>query len=118
MENHTVTKASEITGMSVRNLHNENLGEINDIVMDKSSGKVNYLVLDFGGLLSFGNKFFAVPWSFFTYNNSEDCFVINVDKETLKNAPGFDKDKWPNFASPNFTSSIDKYYQPHHKKNP
>jgi len=117
MDNHTVTKASEITGMKVKNAHNENLGEINDVVMDKSSGKVNYLVLDFGGFLSFGNKFFAVPWNFFTYNNSEDCFVINVDKETLKNAPGFDKDKWPNFASPNFTSSINKYYQPLDKTN-
>jgi hypothetical protein len=67
--------------------------------------------LDFGGFLSFGNKFFAVPWKSFFYDDKDDCFVINMDKERLKDAPGFDKDHWPNFADQVFIDSITKFYR-------
>jgi sporulation protein YlmC with PRC-barrel domain len=111
MSHSKVVKASEVSGVEVKNLENESLGEINEIVIDKLSGKANYLVLDFGGFLSFGNKFFAIPWHLFTYDPNDDCFVLNVDKEKLKNAPGFDKDHWPNFADAQFTTQINTYYQ-------
>ncbi|WP_131783333.1 PRC-barrel domain-containing protein [Legionella gresilensis] len=111
MSNRSVVKASEVTGVDVKSVARENLGTVNDIVIDKVFGKVNYVVLDFGGFLGFGNKFFALPWHLFTYDPAEDCFIINIDKERLKNAPGFDKDNWPNFADTHFTSSIDDYYR-------
>ncbi|WP_028389637.1 PRC-barrel domain-containing protein [Legionella fairfieldensis] len=111
MSHRSVVKASEVTGVKVKNALNEHLGEINDFVIDKAFGKVNYLVLDFGGFLSFGNKFFAIPWHLFTYDKNNDCFILNVDKERLKNAPGFDKNNWPNFADAEFSASIDKYYE-------
>ncbi|MFC3907667.1 PRC-barrel domain-containing protein [Legionella dresdenensis] len=111
MSGRAVVKASEITGVEVRNLERENLGTINDVVIDKAFGKVSYLVLDFGGILGFGNKFFAIPWHMFTYDTIEDCFLLNIDKERLKNAPGFDKEHWPNFAAAEIASSIDKYYE-------
>lgn len=111
MDFRNVVKASEVTGVKVKNASGEDLGEINEVVIDKKLGKVNYLVLDFGGILGFGNKFFAIPWQLFSYNPSEDCFLLNIDKERLQNAPGFDKDNWPNFASLDYTTSIDDYYR-------
>ncbi len=105
-----VVKASEVTGVDVQNLAGESLGKINEIVIDKSHGKVSYLVLSFGGILGFGNKFFAIPWNMFTYNEQDDCFILNLEKERLKDAPGFDKDNWPNFTSPNIATSIDQFY--------
>lgn len=111
MENHNIVKASEIAGIKVLNNSGEDIGDINEVVLDKISGKVNYLVLDFGGFLGFGNKFFAVPWQKFSYNNEEDCFILNIDKERLKNAPGFDKEHWPNFADQNVTQPITQFYQ-------
>lgn len=110
MEHHSIVKSSEVTGVKVTNLSGEDLGDINEVVIDKNSGTINYLVLDFGGFLGFGNKFFAVPWKNFTYNDEEDCFVLNVDKERLKNAPGFDKDHWPDFASLSVTKPITQFY--------
>ncbi|HRD71061.1 MAG: PRC-barrel domain-containing protein [Legionella sp.] len=110
MTNRKVVKASEVTGVDVKNGAGENLGEINEVVIDKLNGTVSYLVLDFGGILGFGNKFFAVPWKLFSYNEDDDCFILNVDKERFKNAPGFDKDHWPNFTSPDISNSINKYY--------
>lgn len=110
MSHRKVVKASEVTGVNVKNTAGENLGEINEIVIDKSLGRVSYVVLDFGGLLGFGNKFFAVPWKLFTYNEEKDCFIVNLDKERLKNAPGFDKNNWPNFTSRETTTHIEKFY--------
>jgi sporulation protein YlmC with PRC-barrel domain len=106
-----VVKASEVTGVEVKNKAGDNLGKINEVVINKVLGNISYLVLDFGGHFSFGNKFFAVPWKAFTYNEEEDCFILNVDKERLKNAPGFDKDDWPNFTATATLASIDKHYK-------
>jgi sporulation protein YlmC with PRC-barrel domain len=105
-----VVKASEITGTKVKNMAGENLGEINEVVLDKAQGKISYLVLDFGGLFSFGNKFFAMPWSLFTYDEKDGNYILKLDKERLKNSPGFDKDNWPNFSELAFVTSINKYY--------
>ncbi len=110
MNHFHVVKASEVTGVDVKNTSGEKLGTINEIVIDKFQGKVNYLVLDFGGILGFGNKFFAIPWSLFSFDDKDGCFIMNIDKDRLKNAPGFDKDKWPNFSDMAFISSINKYY--------
>ncbi|MDI9818178.1 MULTISPECIES: PRC-barrel domain-containing protein [unclassified Legionella] len=106
----SIVKASEITGVVVKNLEGENLGTINEVVIDKAFGKVNYLVLDFGGILGFGSKYFALPWHLFKYDTIEDCFIISMDKKRLENAPGFDKEHWPDFAASEFTAKIDKYY--------
>lgn len=105
-----VVKASEVVGVNVKNKAGENLGTINEVVINKELGKISYLVLNFGGHLGFGNKFFAIPWKVFTYNEDQDCFILNVEKDRLKNAPGFDKDNWPNFTATEISTSIDKHY--------
>ncbi|WP_133136306.1 PRC-barrel domain-containing protein [Legionella rowbothamii] len=110
MENRGIVKSGEITGAKVTNPANENLGEIAEVVIDKQSGEVSYLVLDFGGLLGFGNKYFAIPWQLFLYDNQDDHFILNVDKQQLKNAPGFDKEHWPDFSAPEFTTLITGFY--------
>lgn len=110
MENREIVKSGEIIGTKVINAEKENLGEIAEVVIDKQSGKVSYLVLDFGGFLGFGNKFFAVPWNLFLYNNKDNHFILNVDKQRLKDAPGFDKEHWPNFSAPEFTMTITGFY--------
>lgn len=102
-------RSGEVVGVSVKNNELNDLGEVAEIVLDKATGKVTYLVLDFGGFLGFGNKFFAIPWYAFTYNVDEDCFILNVDKERLKNSPGFDKDNWPDF-SPEYIRTISTFY--------
>ncbi len=110
-----VVKASEVVGVDVKNLADESIGKISEVVIDKAHGNVSYLVLNFGGHLGFGNKFFAIPWNLFTYNEEKDCFVLDLDKERLQDAPGFEKDNWPNFTSPNVATSIEQFYIKHKK---
>ena len=64
----------------------------------------------FGGFLSMGEKLFAVPWNALTLDTATRSFKLNVDKDRLKTAPGFDKDQWPNMADATWAQSIHAYY--------
>ena len=57
-----------------------------------------------------GDKYFAIPWNAFHFNLSENCAVLNIDKKLLENAPGFNKDNWPNMADSTWGTSIYKHY--------
>ncbi len=105
-----VLAASTITGDRVRNTDGEDLGKIESIMLDLQSGKVAYAVLSFGGFLGIGNKLFAVPWSALKVDEGEHEFILNVSREKLDKAPGFDKDNWPDMAAPDFGDSIHQHY--------
>ena len=99
-----------IIGSNVVNARNEDLGKIEDLVLDAGEGRIAYAVLSFGGFLGMGEKYFAIPWNAFRFDVRENRAVLNVEKKTLENAPGFDKDKWPNFADSTMGNSIYKHY--------
>src|SRR5687768_15434251 len=105
-----VLSASTLTGDAVKNTDGEKLGDIKDIMIDVESGRVAYAVLSFGGFLGLGDKLFAIPWSALRLRTEDHSFVLNVNKETLKAAPGFDKDHWPDFADRTWGTSIHEYY--------
>jgi hypothetical protein len=87
--------AKKINGDKVINMAGEHLGKIEDLMIDLENGRVAYAVLSFGGFLGLGNKFFAVPWEALSVRPHEHSFVLNVSKEILEKAEGFDKDDWP-----------------------
>jgi hypothetical protein len=99
-----------IIGSKVVNQQDEGIGKIEDIVLDASAGRVAYAILSFGGFLGVGNKYFAIPWNAFRFNFADKKAVLNVNKQLLENAPGFDKDAWPNFSDTTFGSSIYNHY--------
>src|SRR6516225_5581456 len=86
-----ILSASTLSGNSVRNAAGDSLGKVDEIMIDIPAGRVAYAVLSFGGFLGLGNKLFAVPWSALKVDEDEKCFVLNADKRSMENAPGFDK---------------------------
>ena len=102
--------ASTLTGDSVQNHKGESLGDLKDIMVDTTSGKIAYGVLSFGGVLGMGEKLFAVPWEALKIDSANKQLLLNVDKDKLKDAPGFDKDHWPDFADQAFTDRMRSYY--------
>lgn len=106
----TVLASSTLNGENVRNAAGEDLGEIKDLMIDTASGTIQYAVLSFGGVLGMGDKLFAVPWNSMRLDTVNHCLVLDVPKERLKDAPGFDKDNWPDFADTSFTNRISNYY--------
>ncbi len=105
-----VMSASTLTGDGVVNEKGEDLGKIEEIMIHIDSGKIAYAVLSFGGILGIGDKLFAIPWEALSLDEDRKEFILNVDKEKLDNAPGFDKDHWPDMADPNWRQQIYSYY--------
>lgn len=105
-----VMDADTLIGDSVANGDGDDLGKIETIMLDVTSGRIAYAVLSFGGFLGMGDKLFAIPWSALTLDTDNKCFVLDVSKERLENAPGFDKDHWPSMAEPTWATDVHAYY--------
>jgi len=103
-------KASTIIGTDVVNSKGENLGDIKEVVIDPSSGRVAYAVVAFGGFLSMGEKLFAIPFSSFKYDAATKDYVLDIAKERLEAAPGFDSDHWPSMSDEKWNRDVYKYY--------
>ena len=102
--------ASALTGNDVKNVQGESLGHVKDIVLDTQSNRVAYYVLSFGGILSMGDKFFAIPPEAMKLNTTDKFFILNVDKERLSKAEGFNKGQWPDMADPTFRSNLYQHF--------
>src|SRR5262245_42681617 len=92
MKVQSVVSANKVIGGKVRNRKGEDLGTIKDLMIDLNEGRTVYAVLTFGGFLGLGSKLFPVPWGALTYKPDKQVFILNVAKETLETAEGFDDD--------------------------
>jgi hypothetical protein len=102
--------ADTLLGNDVYNRGEEDLGDIKEFMIEMSTGRIAYAVLSFGGFLGMGDKLFAVPWEALKLDTQNHRFVLDVDKETLKSAPGFDKDHWPSMADPTWAAGVHRFY--------
>ena len=101
--------AEKVNGTNVYNMNGDKLGSVDDIMLDKISGKAIYAVMSFGGFLGIGEKQHPLPWSSLTYDERKEGYVVNLDKKMLENAPTLDPDEdfeW----TPDYGRSVDKYY--------
>ena len=94
----------------MRNTAGEDLGKINDLMIDLQSGRIAYAVLSFGGVLGIGDKLFALPWNALRVDEDEKELILDIDKRRLETAPGFDKDHWPDMADTSWGAQIHNFY--------
>jgi sporulation protein YlmC with PRC-barrel domain len=105
-----VMDAATLIGDDVVNANDEDLGKLEAIMLDVQSGRIAYAVLSFGGFLGMGSKLFAIPWSALTLDTEEKQFILDVPKDKLKQAPGFDKDHWPSMADTRWATDLHAFY--------
>src|SRR5262245_34078500 len=94
--------AEKVNGTNVYSRAGEKLGHVEDIMIDKMSGRACYAIMSFGGFLGIGDKHWPLPWSALTYDRSKEGFVVNVDKKKLEKAPSYDSEdvRWtPDYGS-------------------
>jgi len=96
----SLLKASKLIGYSVKNKQGEEVGQIEEIVINSQDGRIAYAVLSFGGFLGMGDKLFAIPWKSLTPIPEQQSFSLDIDKEKLAETPGFDETNWPDMAPP------------------
>jgi hypothetical protein len=102
--------ADTLTGNDVVNAQTEKLGDIKGIMLDVVRGQIAYGVLAVGGFMGMGEKLFAIPWNAFKLDAENKQFVLDVSKEKLQDAPGFDKDNWPSMADSTWANQVHSYY--------
>ena len=105
-----IMSAGSLDGEDVVNRAGEDLGTIKEIMLDVPSGRIAYAVLSSGGLLGIGDNLYAIPWSALTLDTDRKCFILDVDADRLKDAPGFDKDNWPSMADMTWAKEVHAWY--------
>jgi hypothetical protein len=106
----TFAVKKSILGAKVINAEREDLGTIEDLVIDARDNRVAYAILSFGGLLGLGDKHFAIPWEALSFDASQKIAVLNIDKDRLSKAPGFDPSNWPDLGNPSVGSEVHEHY--------
>jgi sporulation protein YlmC with PRC-barrel domain len=102
--------ASTMTGDRVVNSRGEELGKLEELMIDLDNGCVGYAVLSFGGVLGIGDKLFAIPWDAMRLDTDRKVLVLDVDRERLEDAPGFDKDNWPQTVNREWMLEVYRFY--------
>ena len=103
-------RASRIIGRDVLGSGGEKLGRVDDLIVDMPTGRLQYAVLSFGGVAGLGDKLFAYPVNAFRTAADSDDLTLNVDKERLRNSPGFDKARWPGLDATAYWRDVDRYH--------
>jgi sporulation protein YlmC with PRC-barrel domain len=104
-----VLSAHSLKSDPVRNRDGERIGDLEELMIDLDTGRVSYAVVSFGGLLGIGDKYFAMPWRMLHVDTDEHQIVLDVSKEALEDAPGFDKGDWP--ESPQWWATVDSHWE-------
>jgi len=107
-----IAGATSLTGGHVRNAAGEDLGRVEQIMLDLVSGRIAYGVVQVGGFLGIGAKLVVIPWSAFRIEEVEQGprLILDVDHKTLEEASGFDKDNWPDMTDAAFEQQTWQHY--------
>jgi hypothetical protein len=101
--------AEKVNGTAVYNLSGEKLGSVEDIMIDKVSGRAIYAVMSFGGFLGIGQLHHPLPWATLKYDTTLGGYVVDLDKNKLEGAPTYDHAReypW----NPTYGRKVDTYY--------
>lgn len=96
-ETNRLIASNKVEGTTVYNREREKLGSIHNFMVDKNGGKVEYAVLQFGGLFGLGSDYYPLPWNVLTYDTDQGGYVVDLDKEKLEKAPRYATNAEPTF---------------------
>ena len=109
-ETSTLISSDKVEGTAVYNREGEKLGSIHTLMIDKTSGKVAYAVMSFGGFLGIGDRYHPLPWSVLDYETSQGGYVVDLDRSKLEGAPTYGTSETPNWSDRSWGQQVHDYY--------
>jgi|SRR6516165_3718536 sporulation protein YlmC with PRC-barrel domain len=109
-QHHRILAAGSLRGARVRNFAGEDLGKIDEFVVDFDTGRITYVIVSMGGFLGIGDKLFAAPWELFSAHPGDHEFFLDVEKQMLLDSPGFERNRWPDMGDPEWVETIHSHY--------
>ena len=107
---HRVLATSTLKGSRIFNFAGEELGKVDDLVVDLDSGRLSYVVVSLGGFLGIRDKLFAVPWDLFSARPGDHQFYLDMDKQMLLDGPSFERSRWPDMSDAGWAAEIHSHY--------
>ncbi len=102
--------ASDLIGMPVKSKQNEDLGEVQDLIINES-GRIQYMVLSHGGILGVGKNRIPIPFNDATVDSEKNVVLLDkIHKQMLSEAPEFTEDDWKNVGDSRFDQKIRGFY--------
>jgi sporulation protein YlmC with PRC-barrel domain len=108
-----ISSAATLSGYLVRNSEGEDLGCIEELMVDPDSGKIVYAVVSLGAYLGTGDKLFAIPWRMLALDSEERVFVLETARDTLETAPWFSEENWPDFGDADWGHRVHNHFGLH-----
>jgi hypothetical protein len=99
---HPLILSSRVVGTPVFDRAGQRLGHIDDLSIEKKTGKTVYAVMSFGGFLGIGGKMHPVPWVLLDYNLEWGGYSVPIHAESLKDAPSYDGDEIRALGGPDY----------------
>jgi sporulation protein YlmC with PRC-barrel domain len=109
-ETHTLISADKVQGTAVYDTKGERMGSIEDVMIEKRSGKVAYAILSFGGFLGIGERYHPLPWNALTYDEGLGGYVVAIPVERLKEAPSYGADESVDLEDRAYGQKVHDYY--------
>ncbi|MBI1179804.1 MAG: PRC-barrel domain containing protein [Alphaproteobacteria bacterium] len=110
MQKTRLIAADKVEGTRVYDLEGNRIGSIENIMIDKLTGKVAYADMSFGGFLGIGERHHPLPWNLLKYNTKIDGYEVAIDRDKLEKAPTFEPDDHPDWEDPSWGQQIHAYY--------
>jgi sporulation protein YlmC with PRC-barrel domain len=105
--------ARQVQGTTVYNTGLEKLGSVEDLMVDKATGRIVYAVLSFGGFLGIGDRYFPLPWEKLAYNIEIGGYVVDVDRDVLEGAPSYTDEATAGWDDEAWRRGVHSYYGVH-----
>lgn len=111
MQNHVILSTSILSGITIKDGEGKKLGEVKDMMVDTATGQIIYVILFVeAGFLGKQNKFFAVPWQAFQFDDQKNVMILDTAHEKLRNSPGIDEGEWPTAPQKEFINDVFRHY--------
>ena len=108
-ESRDLISSDKVEGTAVYNRKGEKLGTISNFMVGKRNGRVEYAILSFGGLFGMGERNYPLPWDVLTYDPDQGGYVVDLDKDRLKEAPSYERGSDPTYDR-TFGEQVYGYY--------
>ena len=108
-ETDNLIASNKVEGTTVFSTDGEKIGQVDHLMIGKRSGRVEYAVMNFGGFLGIGEKHHPLPWDALDYDTNRGGYVVDIDKDKLKEAPSYERDQTPSYDR-QYGQTVYSYY--------
>lgn len=109
-ETPSLISAGKVQGTPVYNTDGESLGELYDVMIDKTSGRIAYALMSFGGFLGIGERYSPLPWNSLKYDTRQGGYVVGISKEVLKRGPSVGPGEEPPWSDRQYGDALHEHY--------